>query len=142
MSTDIIDPNTFTPETVQIPADATQEQWASIHRTVMLCRKASKAWLKRSRAFASERWGIDFVAEAEVQMELALGIEAPKESTKLNPRNKSTAIVTIEGIAQQFVLWHRNMDDEIATWDRPRVEKALGLLRPIGAQIARLEAML
>ena len=142
MNTTIIDPTTFSPDKVQIPADATQEQWAEIHRTVMLCRKASKAWLKQSREFATQKWGVEFVAEAEIQMELALGIEPPKETPRLNPSDKSAAIVTIEGIAQQFVLWHRKMDDEISTWDKPRIQKALNLLEPIEREAARLRAML
>lgn len=142
MSTNIIDPATFAPNALNISADTTQEEWLELHKTVMLCRKACKTWVKTSRTFATERWGIDFVAEAEVQMELALGIEAPKETPKLNPGDKSSAIVTIEGIAQQFVLWHRKMDDEISGWDRPRIEKALGLLEPIEAQIVRLRGML
>lgn len=142
MNTTIIDPATFSPDKVQIPADATQEQWAEIHRTVMLCRKASKAWLKQSREFATQKWGVDFVAETEIQMELALGIEPPKERPNLNPNDKSTAIVTIEGISQKFILWQRKMDEIIPTWDKPRIEKALSLLEPIEREAARLRAML
>ena len=142
MSTNIIDTATFGPDGVTIPTEATQGEWAAIHRSIMLCGKAHKAWLKQSRAFAMARWGEEFLAETEVQLELVLGIEAPKETPKLNPADKSSAIVTIEGISQQFTLWHRKMDSEIAGWDRAKVEKALGLLEPIEREATRLRGML
>lgn len=142
MTTNIIDPATFAPDGLHIPSEATQDDWLAIHKSIMLCRKASKLWLKKSREFASDRWGEEFLAESEVQMELALGIEPPKETTKLNPSDKSSAIVTIEGISQQFTLWHRKMDAEIAGWDRVKVEKALGLLEPIEREATRLRSML
>jgi hypothetical protein len=142
MSTNIIDTATFGPDGVTIPTEATQDEWAAIHRSIMLCGKAHKAWLKQSRAFATERWGEDYLAETEVQLEMALGIEPPKETPKLNPADKSSAIVTIEGISQQFTLWHRKMDAEIAGWDKPKIEKALGLLEPIEREAKRLRWML
>jgi len=133
MST-IIDPTTFAPDKVTIPADATQDEWQDIHRTILLCRTASRAWLKQSREYASQRWGVEYVAEAEEQMELALGLPAPEPRPTLNPEDKSKAIVTIEGIAQSFVLWQRKMAPEIERWDRARLEKALALVEPIERQ--------
>ena len=130
----IIDPTTFAPDKVTIPDDATQEQWREIHGTILLCRKASRAWLRQSREYAEGRWGADYVAEAEEQMELALGLPAPEPKPDLNPADKSKAIVTIEGISQQFALWHRKMASEIQQWDRPRLEKALAWIEPIEAQ--------
>lgn len=138
----IIDPSTFTPTSVTIPPEASQEQWVDIHRSILMCRKASKTWLKQSREYATGKWGVEFVAESEVQMELVLGIEPPSESPRINPADKSAAIVTIEGISQQFKLWHRKMDEEIGSWDKPKIEKALGLLEPIEAQAKRLRGML
>jgi hypothetical protein len=129
----IIDPSTFAPDKVTIPEDATQEQWSSIHGTILLCRKASRAWLKQSREWAEAKWGAEYVAEAEEQMELALGLPAPDPTPRLdlNPADKSKAIVTIEGISQQFALWHRKMSGEFERWDKPRLEKALKLIEPI-----------
>lgn len=138
MSTEIIDPATFSPTSVTIPAEASQDEWLAIHKTILLCRKASKSWLKQSREFATEHWGEEFLAESEVQLELALGIEPPKQSPELNPADKSRAIVTIEGISQQFILWERKMDSEIDSWDRAKTEKALNLLEPIERQAKRL----
>jgi hypothetical protein len=138
----VIDPSTFAPDKLTIPAEASQEEWASIHRTVILCRKASAAWLKQSRAFAVERWGVEFVAEQEVQMELSLGLPEPEPKPELNPNDKSKAIVTIEGITQSFVLWQRKMGSEIETWDRARLEKARDLLEPMESQARRIRQLL
>lgn len=130
MNTTIIDPKTFTSDKVVIPEAATQDEWAAIHRTILLCRTASRAWLRQSRAYAEARWGAEYVAEAEEQMELALGLPAPEPKPTLNPDDKSRAIVTIEGVAQQFTLWHRKMAPEIAKWDKERLMKAAELLKP------------
>ena len=142
MNTDVIDLATFSPDGVTIPATATQAEWIAIHSRIMLCGVAHKKWLKGSRAYAMAKWGEEFLAESEVQMELDLGIEAPKETPKLNPADKSSAIVTIEGISQQFTLWHRKMEPLITSWDKPQIEKALGLLEPIEREAKRLRAML
>jgi hypothetical protein len=93
--TNIIDPSTFALDRVTIPADATQDQWADIHRTAMLCRKASRMWVKQSREWAAERWGADYVAEVEIQMELSLGLPQPEPKPDINPADKSKGIVTI-----------------------------------------------
>lgn len=141
--TDIINNAIFRPDGLEIPQDTDQGQWADIHRTILTCARASRRWLKTSRDFATERWGVDYVAEAEVQMELALGIECKTtERVELNPGDKSKGIVTIEGIVQQFTLWHRKMDKEIETWDRPKLEKALGLLAPIESEAKRIREKL
>jgi len=142
MNTAIIDSATFGPDGLTIPAETTQGEWAAIHRSIMLCGKAHKAWLKQSRAFATARWGEEYLAETEVQLEMVLGIEPPKEAPRLNPADKSSAIVTIEGISQQFTLWHRKMDAQITSWDKPQIEKALGLLEPIEREATRLRGML
>lgn len=129
---------------ITIPPDATLEEWEGIHRNIIMCRKASRVWLNQSRAYASERWGDDYVANTEAQLELDLGIlPAPKPPTAtLNPSDKSSAIVTIEGISQSFTLWHRKMVGEIETWDRERLTKALALVEPIEAQAKHLRELL
>lgn len=141
MTTDII-AGVFKADGLDLAPDTTQDEWQSIHRTILLCRKSSRSWLKQSREFASEHWGVDYVASAEIQMELSLGLPEPVERQRLNPDDKSSAIITIEGIAQNFMMWHRKMDAEIDTWDRPRIEKALALIEPIEAEAKRLRGML
>lgn len=132
----IIDTSTFTQDKVEIPNDATQEQWAEIHKTIMLCRKASRAWLRQSREWAEQKWGAEFVAQTEIQMELALGIEHKPEQTKpdINPPDKSKAIVTIQGISQSWAMWFRRMKPEIEKWDKERLKAALVLIEPIETQ--------
>lgn len=136
MNTTIINDRTFTLESVVIPESATQQQWREIHGTILLCRRASRKWLKLSREWAEAKWGAEYVAEAEEQMELALGLPAPDLTPKpsLNPNDKSKAIVTIEGISQSWAMWFRRMQPEIERWDKERLTKALKLIEPIEAQ--------
>lgn len=138
----IIDTNTFALDRVTMPEDATQEQWGAIHRSILLCGRASKIWLKQSRAYAADKWGAEYVAEQEEQMELSLGLPALGEKPSLNPSDKSRAIVTIEGLCSSFMLWQRKMAPEIEGWDRPRLEKALELVGPIEAQAKRMRELL
>ena len=141
---DIINPEIFKANGLQLSDTLGQSEWQNIHRTVLTCSKASRAWLRQSREFASGKWGADYVAEVEIQLELDLGIESKEkpERIELNPDDKSKAIVTIEGICQQFTLWHRKMATEIETWDRPRLEKALALLTPMEEQARRIRERL
>ena len=138
----IIDPSTFATNGVTIAADATQEQWADIHRTILLCRSTSRLWLKQSREFASAKWGADYVAEVEIQLELALGLPQPSPKPDINPVDKSKGIVTIEGITQQFSLWSRKMAPQIATWDAVKLKRALELLEPMEKQAQEIRARL
>ena len=138
----IIDQNTFTVESVNIDPLATQDEWASIHRAVILCRQASGKWLKQSRAFGIQKWGEEYVADAEVQMELALGIETSDKPATLNAPDKSKAIVTIEGIHQSFVLWERKMHDEVEGWPEDKLKRALDLLEPMERQASRVRELL
>ena len=139
----ITESTTFAPDALNIPPHITEEAWADMHRTILLCRASSRLWLRQSRDYASTRWGVDYVAEAEMQMELALGLPEPKpEKPALNPEDKSRAIVTIEGICQSFALWQRKMAPEIERWDRDRLTKALALVEPIEAQAKRIRELL
>jgi len=138
----IIDPSTFATNGVTIAADATQDQWADIHRTILLCRSTSRLWLKQSREFAATKWGADYVAEVEIQLELALGLPQPEPKPDINPADKAKGIVTIEGITQQFALWSRKMQPEIVNWDRVRLQRALDLLEPMEKQAQEIRARL
>lgn len=138
----LIDPQTFTSQAVNIDPLSTQEEWADIHRSILLCKQASSKWLKQSRAFGTEKWGEEYVATAEVQMEMALGIEDKPKPANLNPDDKSRAIVMIEGIAQSFIVWQRKMQGEIEDWDRPRLQKFLDLVGPMEEQAKRVRELL
>lgn len=138
-----IDNVMFTHKGLCIPDDISEEAFLSNHKTVMLCRASARLWLRDSRAYASARWGVEWIADAELQMELDLGLPEPKtEKPALNPKDKSRAIVTIEGICQSFALWQRKMAPEIERWDRDRLTKALALVEPIEAQAKRIRELL
>jgi len=139
----LINPTTFAANALHIPPDISPPAWAEMHRTILLCRASSRLWLRKSRAFAAEKWGAEFVAEQEIQMEMDLGLPEPKDKPQpLNPEDKSRAIVTIEGISQSFALWQRKMAPEIERWDRVRLIKALALIEPIEAQARRIRERL
>jgi hypothetical protein len=132
----------FTPNGFKIDPDTTPEAWKEHHRKIMFCRAFSRQILRESRMFATEKWGVDFVAESEIQMELALGLPEPKpEKPTLNPKDKSR-VITIEGINQSFTFWNRRMAPEIEKWDKERLSKALALLEPIEAQTKRIRELL
>jgi len=117
-----------------IPDNATPEQWADIHGSIMLAKRMAGKWLKASREYGEKNFGLDFVAETEVQMEFTLGIEVNDKDESSNAKDKSKAIVTIEGITQSFKLWQRKIKDDIENWDKERLGRALSLLEPIEAQ--------
>jgi hypothetical protein len=129
-----------------LPADMTQGQWQAVHHQILAARNFARRWVNQSRAFAEGKWGADYVAQAETQMELALGLSspdpAPAPKADLNPGDKSKAIVTIEGIHQQFTLWNRKMETAIDSWDKPRLQKALGLVEPMERLAGRIRALL
>jgi hypothetical protein len=82
------------------------------------------------------------MADTELQLELDLGLSLPAEKPTLNPTDKTTAIVTIEGLSQKFQLWERKMSDDIGKWDRDRLTRALELLTPMEATAARIRQLL
>jgi len=94
-----------------IPDNATPEQWADIHGSIMLAKRMAGKWLKASREYGEKHFGLDFVAETEVQMEFTLGIEVNDKDESSNAKDKSKAIVTIEGISQSFKLWQRKIKE-------------------------------
>lgn len=128
--------------TLDIAPTATREEWQDIHRSILLCKSSASRWLKQSRDWATERFGIDFVAETEVQLELQLGLQLPEEKPQLNPADKTRGILTIEGIATKFQLWQRKMSEDFAAWDSTQLTKAIELLEPIERQTKALRDLL
>jgi hypothetical protein len=121
-----------------IPQETTKEQWTDIHCSIILAKKMAGKWLKQSRDYGEANYGIEFVAETEVQMELRLGIECKDKEPSSNAQDKSKAIVTIEGITQSFKLWQRKVKDDIELWDKDRLRRALDLLEPIEKQAGEI----
>jgi hypothetical protein len=138
----LIDTQTFTPQTVNIPDNCTMAEWMDLHRAILTCKRAAGKWLSQSRAYAVGKWGNEWTADAEAQLELDLGFAITEDKPALNPADKTKAIVTIEGLSQKFEMWERKMHDEIDQWDKPRLERALELLTPMEATAARIRQLL
>ena len=138
----LTDPNTFTLAGVTIPESSTKAEWMDIHKSILLCKRASSRWLKQSRDFGTRQWGVEFVADSEVQIEMDLGLALPEEQPTINAKDKSTAFVTMEGISMRFELWHRKVCGDIKYWDQAQIRKALLLMEPIEKKAAELRLML
>lgn len=138
----LIDTTMFTLAGLNLPDTLTPADWTIIHRDILTCKRAASKWLQRSRDYSNGRWGMEFTADTEAQLELDLGIALPDAKPELNPTDKTKAIVTIEGIHQKFVMWQRKMDDEITTWDSERLTAALTLLEPMEREAKRVRELL
>lgn len=134
--------NLFTLDGLKIPDNTDQDTWREIHKDILKCKAAASKWLNQSRKFAIGKWGEKYVAEAEVQLEFRLGLQQPKEKPRLNPDDKSRALLNIEGISQSFSLWKRKMSSEIPYWTRAHKERALELLEPIAQQYKEIKQSL
>jgi hypothetical protein len=132
----------FTLHALNLPDTLTPAEWTAIHRDIIVCKKAATKWLQQSRDYSTGRWGVEFCADTEAQLELDLGLNLPDAKPALNPQDKSRAIVTIEGISQKFILWQRKMDEEVTTWDSARLNAALNLLEPMEKEAQRLRNLL
>ena len=138
----LIDTTMFTLHALNLPDTLTPAEWTAIHRDILVCKKAATKWLQQSRDYSTGRWGVEFCADTEAQLELDLGLNLPDAKPALNPQDKSRAIVTIEGISQKFILWQRKMDEEVTTWDSARLNAALNLLEPMEKEAQRIRSLI
>jgi hypothetical protein len=138
----IIDTTMFTLHALNLPETLTPAEWTDIHKDILVCKRAASKWLSQSRDYSTARWGMEFTADTEAQLELDLGLTLADEKPTLNPDDKTKAIVTIEGLSQKFTVWERKMSDDIGKWDRDRLERALELLTPMEATAARIRQLL
>lgn len=138
----LIDQAMFTLAGLNLPDNLTTAEWADIHRDILTCKQAASKWLQQSRDYSNGRWGMEFTADTEAQLELDLGLSLPEAKPTLNPADKTKAIVTIEGINQKFLLWQRKMDEELTTWDSDRLNAALALLEPMEREAQRIRELL
>lgn len=138
----LIDTTMVTLHALTLPDTLTKAEWADIHRDLLLCKKAAAKWLQQSRDYSTDKWGLEYTADTEAQLELDLGLALPEPAPALNPADKTRAIVTIEGLSQKFELWQRKMDSEIATWDADRLKRALELLTPFEQEACRIRQLL
>jgi hypothetical protein len=138
----IIDTTMFTLHALNLPDTLTPAEWTNIHKDILVCKRAASKWLSQSRDYSTARWGMEFTADTEAQLELDLGLTLADEKPTLNPDDKTKAIVTIEGLSQKFTVWERKMSDDIGKWDRDRLERALELLTPMETTAARIRQLL
>jgi hypothetical protein len=139
----LIDQAMFTLAGLNLPDTLTPTEWTQLHGDILICKRTASKWLAQSRQYSTERWGTEFTADTEAQLELDLGLTQDQPATpQLNPSDKAKGIVTIEGLSTKFDLWKRKMDDEIPTWDRDRLSRALELLTPMEAEAARIRNLL
>jgi hypothetical protein len=138
----LIDQAMFTLNALNLPETLTPTEWTDIHKDILVCKRAASKWLSQSRDYSTARWGMEFCADTEAQLELDLGLTLAEEKPTLNPDDKTKAIVTIEGLSQKFTVWERKMSDDIGKWDRDRLERALELLSPMEATAARIRGLL
>ncbi len=138
----LIDTAMFTLNALNLPDTLTPAEWTNIHRDILVCKRAASKWLSQSRDYSTARWGMEFCADTEAQLELDLGLTLTEEKPTLNPDDKTKAIVTIEGLSQKFTVWERKMSDDIGKWDKARLERALELLTPMETTAARIRGLL
>ena len=138
----LIDTTMFTLHALNLPETLTPAEWTNIHKDILVCKRAASKWLSQSRDYSTARWGMEFTADTEAQLELDLGLTLADAKPTLNPDDKTKAIVTIEGLSQKFTVWERKMSDDIGKWDRDRLERALELLTPMEATAARIRGLL
>jgi hypothetical protein len=138
----LIDTTMFTLHALNLPETLTPAEWTNIHKDILVCKRAASKWLSQSRDYSTARWGMEFCADTEAQLELDLGLTLTEEKPTLNPDDKTKAIVTIEGLSQKFTVWERKMSDDIGKWDKARLERALELLTPMEATAARIRGLL
>ena len=138
----IIDTTMFTLHALNLPETLTPAEWTNIHKDILVCKRAASKWLSQSRDYSTARWGMEFTADTEAQLELDLGLTLAEAKPTLNPDDKTKAIVTIEGLSQKFTVWERKMSDDIGKWDRDRLTRALELLTPMETTAARIRGLL
>jgi len=108
-----------------------KEEWFDIHSKCVAAKHLGSKLVKYSRLRATTEWGVEFVADSEVQIEMDLGVQFGDEKPKLNAQDKSVGIVTIEATNASFLAWERKMKDERKAWDIQKKRRLWELLKPM-----------
>jgi hypothetical protein len=119
-----------------------KDDWFAIHAKCVAAKHLGSKLVKYSRDRATSEWGVVFVADSEIQIEMDLGVDFPEEKPALNPADKSTGIVTIEATHASFLAWDRKMADEVKSWDAIKLRRALELLEPMEKKAIELRALI
>lgn len=137
--TDIVQ---YDPKELKLSNDLTKDDWELIHKNVLVARYAARSWVKQSREYAENKWGAEYVAQCEQQLEMELDLPRLEVKPSINPSDKSGGIITIEGISKSFTMWDRKMVDEFKAWDNVQLNKAIALLEPVERRLQMLKSLL
>lgn len=125
------------PSDFSMPETVSRDQWLAIHKQIIVCRRSSSVWLSKSRKFASDRWGREFVISSEVQMEMDLGIE--NKETDTQPTHDDEIIPA--RIKTMLTRWAGVITDSLDDIDKSKAKDALAILEPIELVIKKLRQM-
>jgi len=129
----VVDPHPDNEEAIRMPETMTRDQWKDLHVRLIQCKRAAAGWLTTSRKFASDRWGPEFVAKSEAQMELALGLEPDGDNDGGKPVDYLLIAARIGRRASQWPL------ELIDSWDQDQRAQALTAMQPVMEVIRRLK---
>lgn len=132
----IIDPHPDSEEAIRTPETMTREQWQEVHAKLIQCKRAAAGWLAKSRKFATDRWGVEYVEKCEAQMELALGIEHTPAPSATTPA-PADYLKAAQSIAKRTA---KLSDLDLASLDNDQRKAMLDALLPIADIIAKLQA--
>ena len=130
----IVDPPADLAEEIEMPESMTRVQWRQVHERILKGERGIKKWLGKSRKFASERWGQDYVVQSEAQMCLALGDE-PRAIVE-RPEQPERDVAMAEQLGKTFARWTRIVDIERVTPDKARA--MLVVLEPVADVVRKL----
>lgn len=126
-----------------IPEDLTRPEFYEAYRRARRYKSWVKAWTRRLEEFGLAAYGLEEMQGMYEQLGMELGDDQTKpEGISVNASDKSTAIITIEGVAQQFVMWERKMSGKIPDWSAETLKRAIDILEPIDAKLRELRQML
>lgn len=112
-------------ESLEMPEAMTRPEWLAFHRRLVTCRHHAGHWLSKSRRFAMERWGLDFVTDSETQMELALGLES---KPRIDVDRPVFEVACAQAMAARM---NRLSRSDPTKWPKESVETVAEALRPI-----------
>ncbi len=119
---------------IAIPGEVSKTDWQSMHKVILSCRNSAAQWLAKSRKFAADKWGVEYLMESESQLELALGIEHKQRPTRIE--DAGAGLRKIEGMVRAFgTIAVDALSDE-------QVARVIELLEPVAAQLEVLRARL
>jgi len=126
-----------------IPSDLTTTEFYEAYRRARHYKSWVRAWTKRLEEFGLESYGQEAMQSMYEQVALELGDDqTPPKELGLNPDDKSTAIITIQGISSQFGLWERKMREEIPKFSAENLTKAIEILEPIERKVREMRGLL